>query len=124
MSIQIKSGTLSDFFDSAKETVREIDAGEKLTRKNTLWVDPHDLAQLLKPERTRLIQYLRKEQRVVFSELMLAMKRSPVSLNNDLKLLSKYQLVHISRETNAGHGIHKVIKSGLGNETIEFSVRI
>jgi len=29
MSIEIKAGTLSDFFTSAKETAREIDSGKK-----------------------------------------------------------------------------------------------
>ena len=124
MSIEIKAGTLSDFFSSAKETAREIDQGKKLTQKNTVWVDSKDLMLLLKPERTNLVKYLRKEKKVVFSKLMSAMSRSPVSLNNDLKILSKYDLVHISKESNPGHGVNKVIKSGLGSETIEFRVEI
>lgn len=124
MNIDIKAGTLSDFFSSAKETAREIDDGKRLTRKNTIWVDPKDLMLLLKPERTSLVKYLRKEKKVVFSELMSAMKRSPVSLNNDLRILSKYDLVRITRETNPGHGIHKVIESGVGSEKIEFRVEI
>ncbi len=124
MNIDIKAGTLSDFFSSAKETAREIDNGKRLTRKNTIWVDPKDLMLLLKPERTSLVKYLRKEKKVVFSELMSAMKRSPVSLNNDLRILSKYDLVRITRETNPGHGVHKVIESSVGNEKIEFRVEI
>ena len=124
MNIDIKTGTLSDFFSSAKETAREIDDGKRLTRKNTIWVDPKDLMLLLKPERTNLVKYLRKEKKVIFSELMNAMKRSPVSLNNDLKILSKYDLVRITRETNPGHGVHKVIESSVGNEKIEFRVEI
>ena len=124
MNIDIKTGTLSDFFSSAKETAREIDNGKRLTRKNTIWVDPKDLMLLLKPERTNLVKYLRKEKKVIFTELMSAMKRSPVSLNNDLKILSKYDLVRITRETNPGHGVHKVIESSVGNEKIEFRVEI
>ncbi len=124
MSIEIKSGTLSDFFSSAKETAKEIDAGKRLTKKNTIWVDPKDLMLLLKPERTNLVQYLRKEKKVIFSELMSAMKRSPVSLNNDLKILSKYDLVRITKKINPGHGVYKVIESSLGNEKIEFRVEI
>ena len=124
MNIDIKAGTLSDFFSSAKETAKEIDDGKRLTRKNTLWVDPKDLMLLLKPERTSLVKYLRKEKKVIFTELMSAMKRSPVSLNNDLKILLKYDLVRITRETNPGHGLHKVIESGVGSEKIEFRVEI
>jgi len=124
MSIEIKAGTLDEFFSSAKETAREIDQGAKLTRKNTVWVDSKDLMLLLKPERTNLVKYLRKEKKVVFSKLMSAMGRSPVSLNNDLKILSKYDLVRISKESNPGHGVNKVIESSLGSEKIEFRVEI
>lgn len=124
MSIEIKSGTLSDFFASAKETVKEIDQGKRLTRKNTVWVDPQDLMLLLKPERTNLVKYLRKNKKVIFTDLMSAMKRSPVSLNNDLEILSKYDLVRITKEKNPGHGVYKVIESSLGNEKIEFRVEI
>ena len=124
MSIEIKSGTLSEFFVSAKETAREIDKGERLTKKNVIWVDPLDLLLLLKPERTNLVKYLRKEKRVIFSELMQVLNRSSASLNNDLKILSKYDLVRITKETNPGHGIHKIVESSLGNEKIEFRVEI
>jgi len=124
MSIEIKAGTLNEFFASAKETAREIDQGKKLTSKKTVWVDSKDLMLLLKPERTNLVKYLRKEKKVVFSKLMNAMHRSPVSLNNDLKILSKYDLIRISKEPNPGHGVNKVIESSLGNEKIEFRVEI
>ena len=124
MTIDIKSGSLSDFFASAKETAREIDAGKRLTKKNTIWVDPKDLMLLLKPERTNLVKYLRKEKSVVFSELMRVLDRSPASLNNDLKLLSKYDLIRIVKKSNPGHGVHKIIESSLGNEKIEFRVEI
>ena len=36
MTVEFKAGTLEDFFTSAKETAREIDAGKKVTRKNTI----------------------------------------------------------------------------------------
>ena len=124
MSINIKSGTLSEFFISARETAKEIDKGMRLTTKHTIWVDQEDLVLLLKPERTKLVKYLRKEKRVVFSDLMRAMNRTPTSLNNDLKILSKYDLVRIFKEANPGHGTHKVIESSIGSEKIEFRVEV
>jgi len=124
MSVEIKSGTLSDFFASAKETAREIDQGKRLAPKKTIWVDPQDLMLLLKPERTALVKYLREETKVVFSDLMVAMRRSPASLNNDLKILSRYDLIKITKESNPGHGVNKVIESSLGSEKIEFRVEI
>ena len=124
MSIEIKSGNLFDFFESAKETAKEIDEGKRLTRKNIIWVDPKDLVLLLEPERTDLVKYLRMKKRVIFSDLIQALNRAPASLNNDLKILSKYDLVHISKETNSGPRISRVIESSLGNEKIEFRVEI
>ena len=124
MNVELKAGSISDFFASAKETAKEIDKGRKVTKKNIIWVDPIDLMAILKPERTKIVQYLRKKRRVFFSELMSDMRRTPVSLNNDLKILSKYQLVKIFKEPNPGHGVHKVIESTFGNEKIEFKAEI
>jgi len=124
MNVELKAGTISDFFSSAKETAKEIDEGRKITPKNIIWADPVDLMAILKPERTELVQYLREKKRVVFSDLMAAMNRTPVSLNHDLKILSKYQLVRIYKEPNAGHGVHKIIESTFGNEKIEFKAEI
>lgn len=124
MTVELKAGTLSNFFASAKETAKEIDAGQRLTPKNIIWIAPSDLIVILKPERTKLVQYLRKKKKVVYSELMSAMERTPVSLNNDLKILSKYQLVKIFKEPNPGHGVHKVIESTFGDEKIEFKAII
>ncbi len=124
MSTNIKSGTLSDFFDSARETAKEIDAGQKTSPKNTIWVDSKDFRDLLKPERTDLIQFLRQNNRVVFSELMQAMERSPASLNKDLGILSKYQLIRVFKEPNPGHGMRKVIESTFDNEPIRMVTEI
>jgi predicted transcriptional regulator len=124
MSVELKAGSLKDFFASAKETAKEIDEGKKLTQKNIVWVEPGDLMAILKPERTRIVKYLREKPRVIFSELMAAMHRTPVSLNNDLKILSKYQLVKTFKIPNPGHGVHKVIEATYGNEKIEFKAEI
>lgn len=66
----------------------------------------------------------KKKRKVIYSELMVAMNRTPVSLNNDLKILSRYQLIKILREPNPGHGMHKVIEATFGNEEIEFKAVI
>jgi len=124
MSIKIKSGSLSDFFISAKETAKEIDEGKHVTRKNTIWVDPMELVNLLKPERANLIRFLRGKKRIYFRDLIIKMKRTAVSLNRDLKVLSKYQLVKTYKEANPGHGVHKVVEPMYGNNKIEFKAEI
>ena len=124
MSIELKKGSISDFFASAKETAKEIDEGKKVTPKNIVWVEPSDLMAILKPERTKLVKYLRKKKKVRFSELITDMKRTPSSLNNDLKILLKYNLVKIVKETNPGHGVQKIVISTFGNEKIKFNAEI
>ncbi|ACN14048.1 putative transcriptional regulator [Desulforapulum autotrophicum HRM2] len=124
MTVELKTGSLKNFFASAKETAKEIDEGQRLTPKKSIWVEPSDLMLILKPERTKLVQYLRKNRTVIYSELMSAMNRTPVSLNNDLKILSKYQLIKILKKPNPGHGMHKIIETTFGNEKIEFKAII
>jgi len=124
MTIEIKAGTLSDFFSSAKETAKAIDAGKKVTPKHTIWVEAKDLMMLLKPERTDLVKFFRTEKKTIFSHLVKKLNRSPASLNNDLKILSKYELVRITKEPNPGHGTNKVIYANFGDEKIEFRVEM
>jgi len=46
--------------------------------------------------------------------------KTPASLNRDLLILSKYQLVNVYKEINPGHGIKKVIEPTFLNEQLEF----
>jgi len=118
--ITIQNGTIDDFFDSAMTTAKQIDNNEKVTPKHTIWMETEDLLSILKPQRTKLIQYLRNKTKVYYSSLLNDLKKSPASLNKDLDLLLKYQLIDIIKEPNSGHGIKKVIKPLYANESIEF----
>ena len=118
--ITIQNGTIDDFFDSATQTAKQIDNNEKVTPKHTIWMEIEDLLSILKPQRTKLIQYLRNKTKVYYSSLLNDLKKSPASLNKDLDLLLKYQLIDIIKEPNSGHGIKKVIKPLYANESIEF----
>jgi predicted transcriptional regulator len=124
MTIEIIKGNISDFFASAKETAKEIDEGKKVTRKKTIWVDSKDLMNLLKPERTKLVKHIRGKKRISFTDLVNEMNRTSVSLNRDLNLLSKYQLIQIHKEPNPGHGVHKIIEPLFRNQKIQFKAEI
>ncbi len=124
MSIELKTGNINDFFNSAKETAKEIDSGKKLSRKNIVWVDTQDLAKILKPERTKIVTFLRNKKEVFFSDLEVEMDRTKASLNNDLKILEKYQLVNVYKKPNPGHGVRKVVSSMIGTEKIIFNAEL
>jgi len=122
--VNIQNGTIEDFFDSAMQTAKQIDTNKKITPKHTIWMETNDLLNILKPQRTKLIQYLQNKTKVYYSVILDELKKSPASLNKDLALLSKYQLIDISKESNAGHGIRKIIKPLYTNEQIEFRATI
>ena len=118
--ITIQNGAIDDFFESALQSAKEIDENKKVTPKHTIWMETEDLLNILKPQRTKLLKYLKDKPKVYYSVLLDELKKSPSSLNKDLELLSKYRLIDISKEPNAGHGIRKVIKPLYTNEQVEF----
>ena len=122
--VEIKNGSIEDFFASARETAKEIDNGLKVTPKQTIWMDTEDLLNILKPTRTKVIRYLKERKEVYYSVMLKELSKSPSSLNKDLELLSRYQLIDISKEINAGHGIKKVIRPLYLNQELEFRARV
>jgi len=118
--VNIKNGTIDDFFNSALNTAKEIDSNKKVTPKHTIWLETDDLLKILKPQRRELLNYLKNKTKVDYSVLLKELKKSPSSLNTDLELLSKYQLITVIKEVNSGHGLKKVIKPLYPNEQIEF----
>ena len=122
--VTIKNGTMDDFFDSALQTAKQIDEHQKVTPKHTIWMETEDLLNILKPQRTKLIKYLKDKTKVYYSDILVELQKSPTSLNKDLELLEKYQLINISKEPNAGHGIKKVIQPLYINEQLEFKATI
>jgi predicted transcriptional regulator len=118
--ITIQNGTIDDFFESALQTAKEIDENKKVTPKHTIWMKTDDLLNILKPQRTKLLKYLKNKTKVYYSVMLDELEKTPSSLNKDLELLLKYQLIDILKEPNAGHGIRKVIKPLYPNEQLEF----
>jgi len=124
MSLKIVSGTLADFFESARETAREIDAGQSLTHKQTLWVEAEDLVKLLQPQRLRLVHYLKSHSRVVLHDLAQAMQRQPSSVSRDLAVLAKYQLIRMTESPHTHRQVDQLIEPLFGQEGIELRVRM
>ena len=118
--VTIQNGTIEDFFNSAFQTAKQIDNKEKVTPKHIIWMETNDLLKILKPQRTKLIKYLKNKTKVYYSVMLNELKKSPSSLNSDLELLLRYQLIDVLKEPNSGHGIRKVIKPLYKNEVLEF----
>ncbi|MCK5231950.1 MAG: transcriptional regulator [Desulfobulbaceae bacterium] len=118
--VKIKSGGAKEFFKSALETAREIDRGNHVTAKHTIFVEADDLAALLKAERRELIQFLRGQKKVLFPTLIKKMRRAQITLNKDLAVLERCSLVKVEQEVNPGHGRRKVIIPLYGKQPLEF----
>jgi len=122
--IEVRQGTLDEFFDSARESAAQIDKGEKVVRKKSIWLDEADFVKLLKPSRLELIKILRGEKSLSISDLMERLNKSRASVGRDLELLKKYGLVNIDREINPSHGQRRVVRPLFDNEILEFKIAV
>jgi predicted transcriptional regulator len=122
--VNIQNGTIDNFFKSAMQTAKQIDENQKVTPKFTIWMETNDLLNILKPQRTTLLQYLKNKTKVYYSVILDELKKSPSSLNKDLELLYKYQLIDIIKESNAENGLRKIIKPLYANEQLEFRATV
>lgn len=122
--VTIQNGSIDDFFDSAINSAKQIDKNEKVTPKHTIWMETSDLLDILKPARTQLISYLRGKTKIYYSSLLKELHKSPSSLNKDLEILLKLELIDIQKETNPGHGTKKVIKPLFQDEELEFKAKV
>jgi predicted transcriptional regulator len=122
MTANIIIGSIEDFFESAKQTAKEIDEGKRITRKHTIWVEPSDINELLK--RTELIHYLRNKKKIAVSQIAKDMNRSSANLKRDLNVLSKYQLIRIYSEIDEKNCAQSLIEFSFGNRKIEVKAEI
>lgn len=122
MTAEIKIGSIEDFFESAKQTAKEIDEEKKITRKHTIWVEPSSLNELLK--RTELIQYLRNKKKIDVRQMAKDMNRSSASLKRDLNVLLKYQLIRIYSEIDEKNHAQSLVEASFGNRKIEVKAEI
>lgn len=122
--VTLQNGSLDDFFDSALHTANQIDNTQKVTPKHTIWIETNDLLEILKPQRIKLIQFLKGKPTVPYSTLLEKLNKSPSSLNRDLEILLKLELIDIQKIPNKGHGIKKVIKPLFFDEELEFRAKV
>lgn len=106
----LKAGTTKDFFSSVRETAREIDEGKTVTPKDTVWIEPEVMLELLKINATDVIKTIRSSSRVTYAELQKNTGRSRAALNKDIRVLEQVGIVRVQTEKNPGHGVHKVVE--------------
>jgi len=73
------------------------------------------MISVLKPNRTKLITYLHGKKKILLNQLSTDLERSSRSIKQDLKILSKYNLIQVWDEKQIG----KVIQLTFGTRKIE-----
>jgi predicted transcriptional regulator len=122
--MKIKTGSVEDFFNHHKEIAKKIDNNESVEASNTIWIEVEELAQIIKPERKKIINYLQQNKEVLLTDLINWTGRTRVSVNNDIKVLSRYNFLNVLEKPNPNHGIHKVISSQIYNTKMLLQAQI
>lgn len=70
-----------------------------------------DLLEIIKPERLKILNYIRKNKEVLLTDLIEFSGRSRMSINNDIKILLKAKLIKTDEVKNPAHGVRKIISA-------------
>lgn len=80
-----------------------------------------DLAACLTPHRVRIIEAARHEA-LSITELAARVERNRTAVQRDLKLLSQYGLVEMTKRTNPGHGVVQLVRTVANRFTVTAQV--
>lgn len=106
-----------------KQDQKTTKKAEESIKATTKTIKATDLVELIKPERIKLLNYIRKNKEVLLTGLIKFSGRSRMSINNDIKVLLKHKLIKVDEVKNPAHGVRKVI-SATASEKITVQTQI
>jgi len=109
--IIVKTGTISDFFESGRSLAKSIDTAEKLTcsKKIITFEDPKEMLKFLSKKKIELMQEIRGHPNSI-SRIARALRRERTAVYRDIKILEEYGLVETTMAPNRGHGLQKMVR--------------
>lgn len=108
-SILIKTGSIDQFFDNLKNTMRVVDQGKRIKPSYTfVFEDPSEMLRFLSETKINLIKAIRRHPDSI-TNIAKAIKRNRAAVYRDISELENYGLVKTSEEINPGHGRHKIV---------------
>lgn len=108
-SILIKTGSIDQFFDNLKNTMRAADKGKRIKPSYTFtFEDPSEMLHFLSETKINLIKTIRHHPDSV-TNIAKAIKRNRAAVYRDVHELEHYGLVKTSEKVNPGHGRHKIV---------------
>lgn len=109
--VVVRSGSVDDFFASAKDAARRADRGEPFDGCVTFsFEDPQRMFAVLSEARRRLMLEVMHEPKTI-SQLSSLLHRNRSAVTKDVGMLEKLGLIVSNRQINPGHGIQKVVKA-------------
>jgi len=110
--LRVKTGSVKDFFASAREVMRAGDRGESIKRRcaTLTFVDPSEMLHFLSAAKIRLIANIRKHPDSI-TNIAKAMKRTLSAVRRDIHEMESVGIVKMHDEVNPrGHGRHKIVE--------------
>ena len=109
-NVTIKTGTIEEFMENARDIMRAADRGEPIKPSHTItFVDPLDMLRFLSEAKVKLINTIRRHPDSITNIAKIA-KRDRASVCRDIHEMEKVGLVQMCEEINHGHGRHKIVK--------------
>lgn len=110
--MKVKTGTVEDFFASAREVMRAADKGKPIKKRcaTLTFVDPSEMLHFLSAAKIKLINSIRKHPDSI-TNITKAMKRTRSAVRRDIHEMESVGLVKTHEEINPhGHGRHKIVE--------------
>ena len=111
--VQIRTGSVDDFFERAGQAARRADRGDAWTSESTVTLsfeDPRRMFAVLSEARRRLMLEVMRQPHSI-GDLVARLQRDRSAIAKDVALLEKMGLVVAYKQSNPGHGVHKVVRS-------------
>ena len=110
--LRVKTGSVKDFFASARTVMRAADKGEKIKKRcaTLTFVDPSELLHFLSAAKLKLIYNIRKHPDSI-TNIAKAMNRNRSAVRRDIHEMESVGIVKTHEEINPhGHGRHKIVE--------------
>ena len=108
----VKTGSVNDFFDKAREVMRAADKKQPIkARCATLtFIDPAEMLRFLSAAKMKLIANIRNHPDSL-TNIAKATNRTRSSVSRDIYAMESVGIVKMHEKANpAGHGRHKIVE--------------
>ena len=109
--VEIKTGSVEEFFSNVESVMRAADKGLPIKKRCTSlsFVDPTEMLHFLSATKIKLINRIRNHPDSV-TNIAKAMGRNRAAVYRDIHEMEVFGLVKIHEEINPRHGHHKIVE--------------